>query len=189
MFLIHQNVPHVSETFFKYLVVSLVKRFWSYEGRNVIHLAQIRPKSQFLFHKKLPPRDFSIMTLFQTAMKGHACWLQWCTTNVIGFLHAQSMHSSSIFFMFFIAFRCWFHSCFTFGYLTTLGAIWSIIICKSVRTAAILTLENSIPSSPPATQARPQGSHSNVTWIVEFITTGLYLFYKKSSLWHKGNAF
>ena len=78
------------------------------------------------------------------------------------------MHSSSIFFMFFIAFRCWFHSCFTFGYLTTLGAIWSIIICKSVRTAAILTLENSIPSSPPATQARPQGSHGIVMWVVEF---------------------
>ena len=74
---------------------------------------------------------------------------------------------SFIFFMFFIAFRCWFHSCFTFGYLTTLGAIWSIIICKSVRTAAILTLENSIPSSPPATQARPQGSHGIVMWVVE----------------------
>ena len=101
-------------------------------------------------------------------MKAHACSLQWCTTNVIGFLHAQAMHSSSIFFMFFIAFRCWFHSCFTFGYLTTLGAIWSIIICKSVRTAAILTLENSIPSSPPATQARPQGSHGIVMWVEEF---------------------
>ena len=25
--------------------------------------AQIQPKSQFLFHKNLPPRDFSIMTL------------------------------------------------------------------------------------------------------------------------------
>ena len=24
---------------------------------------QIQPKSQFLFHKNLPPRDFSIMTL------------------------------------------------------------------------------------------------------------------------------
>ena len=24
--------------------------------------AQIQPKSQFLFHKNLPPRDFSIMT-------------------------------------------------------------------------------------------------------------------------------
>ena len=26
--------------------------------------AQIQPKSQFLFHKNLPSRDFSIMTLF-----------------------------------------------------------------------------------------------------------------------------
>ena len=25
--------------------------------------AQIQPKSQFLFHKNLPPRDFSVMTL------------------------------------------------------------------------------------------------------------------------------
>ena len=25
--------------------------------------ARIQPKSQFLFHKNLPPRDFSIMTL------------------------------------------------------------------------------------------------------------------------------
>ena len=28
--------------------------------------AQIQPKSQFLFHKNLPPRDFSIMTLIGT---------------------------------------------------------------------------------------------------------------------------
>ena len=27
------------------------------------HFAQIQPKPQFLFHKNLPPRDFSIMTL------------------------------------------------------------------------------------------------------------------------------
>ena len=26
--------------------------------------AQIQPKSQFLFHKNLPPRNFSIMTLY-----------------------------------------------------------------------------------------------------------------------------
>ena len=30
---------------------------------KVAKLAQIQPKSQFLFHKNLPPRDFSIMTL------------------------------------------------------------------------------------------------------------------------------
>ena len=67
MFLIHQNVPHLSETFLRYVVVSEVKIFWSYEVRKVGHSAQIQPKSQFLFHKNLPnptsPRDFSIMTL------------------------------------------------------------------------------------------------------------------------------
>ena len=30
---------------------------------KVAEPAQIQPKSQFLFHKNLPPRDFSIMTL------------------------------------------------------------------------------------------------------------------------------
>ena len=30
---------------------------------KVAKLAQIQPKSQFLFHKNLPPRDFSLMTL------------------------------------------------------------------------------------------------------------------------------
>ena len=30
--------------------------------------AQIQPKSQFLFHKNLPPRDFSIMTLSATVV-------------------------------------------------------------------------------------------------------------------------
>ena len=31
--------------------------------------AQIQPKFQFLFHKNLPPRDFSIMTLFPRNQK------------------------------------------------------------------------------------------------------------------------
>ena len=31
---------------------------------KVAEPAQIQPKSQFLFHKNLPPRDFSLMTLF-----------------------------------------------------------------------------------------------------------------------------
>jgi hypothetical protein len=44
----------------KYMMVSQVKRFWSYEGRKVGHSAQIQPKSQFLFHKNLPPRDVLI---------------------------------------------------------------------------------------------------------------------------------
>ena len=30
---------------------------------KVAQPAQIQPKSQFLFHKNLPPRDFSLMTL------------------------------------------------------------------------------------------------------------------------------
>ena len=30
--------------------------------------AHIQPKSQFLFHKNLPPRDFSIMTLLATQL-------------------------------------------------------------------------------------------------------------------------
>ena len=41
----------------------IIKRFWSYEGRKAGHLAQIQPKYQFLFHKHLPPRDFSLMIL------------------------------------------------------------------------------------------------------------------------------
>ena len=32
---------------------------------------QIQPKSQFLFHKNLPPRDFSIMTHFDCAISNH----------------------------------------------------------------------------------------------------------------------
>ena len=33
------------------------------QASKVAELAQIQPKSQFLFHKNLPPRDFSLMTL------------------------------------------------------------------------------------------------------------------------------
>ena len=32
-------------------------------GKSAIQPISILPKSQFLFHKNLPPRDFSIMTL------------------------------------------------------------------------------------------------------------------------------
>ena len=32
---------------------------------KVAELAQIQPKSEFLFHKNLPPREFSIMTLIK----------------------------------------------------------------------------------------------------------------------------
>ena len=31
-------------------------------------MAQIQPKSQFLFHKDFPPQDFSIMTLLMTSI-------------------------------------------------------------------------------------------------------------------------
>jgi hypothetical protein len=33
--------------------------------------AQIQPNSQFLFHKNLPPRDFSIMTLIVQSLNSH----------------------------------------------------------------------------------------------------------------------
>ena len=36
---------------------------WKKLASKVAKPAQIQPKSQFLFHKNLPPRDFSIMTL------------------------------------------------------------------------------------------------------------------------------
>ena len=44
------------------------KIFFAHENMKklaskVAEPAQIQPKSQFLFHKNLPPRDFSIMTL------------------------------------------------------------------------------------------------------------------------------
>ena len=45
-----------------------LKFFFAHENMKktaskVAEPAQIQPKSQFLFHKNLPPRDFSIMTL------------------------------------------------------------------------------------------------------------------------------
>ena len=61
--LIHWNVLQIMSFILSYMMVSLVKRFWSYEGRKVEHSAKIQPKSQFLFHKYLPPRDFPITTL------------------------------------------------------------------------------------------------------------------------------
>ena len=61
--LIYQNVLQIIYFHLKYMMVSYVKRFWCDKGRKVGHLAQIQPKCQFLFHKNLPPRDFSILTL------------------------------------------------------------------------------------------------------------------------------
>ena len=48
-----------------------LKLFFAHENMKkpaskVAKPAQIQPKSQFLFHKNLPPRDFSIMTLIYT---------------------------------------------------------------------------------------------------------------------------
>ena len=48
-----------------------LKKKFAYENMKkpaskVAKLAQIHPKSQFLFHKNLPPRDFSIMTLVRS---------------------------------------------------------------------------------------------------------------------------
>ena len=45
-----------------------LKKIFAHENMKkpaskVAEPAQIQPKSQFLFHKNLPPRDFSIMTL------------------------------------------------------------------------------------------------------------------------------
>ena len=42
-----------------------ILKLWRQESRPFgQNPAQIQPKSQFLFHKNLPPRDFSIMTLY-----------------------------------------------------------------------------------------------------------------------------
>ena len=45
-----------------------LKKIFAHENMRkpaskVAEPAQIQPKSQFLFHKNLPPRDFSLMTL------------------------------------------------------------------------------------------------------------------------------
>ena len=47
--------------------------FFAYENiktpaSKVAKPAQIQPKSQFLFHKNLPPRDFYIMTLLSVKL-------------------------------------------------------------------------------------------------------------------------
>ena len=50
------------------LYTMFLNLFFAHENMKIPALkiakpAQIQPKSQFLFHKNLPPRDFSIMTL------------------------------------------------------------------------------------------------------------------------------
>ena len=44
------------------------KIFCPWKHEKTYLLTQIQPKSQFLFHKNLPPRDFSIMTLAGTGL-------------------------------------------------------------------------------------------------------------------------
>ena len=39
--------------------------------------AQIQPKSQFMFHKNLPPRDFSIMTLIIWSLAEEKLCILW----------------------------------------------------------------------------------------------------------------
>ena len=59
---IHRKYPKGP---FKYYVIKEVGG-WGQKMAildEIGHSAQIQPKSQFLFHKNLPPRDFSIMTL------------------------------------------------------------------------------------------------------------------------------
>ena len=51
-----------------FTVCNVFKKNFDHENMKktaskVTEPAQIQPKSQFLFHKNIPPRDFSIMTL------------------------------------------------------------------------------------------------------------------------------
>ena len=53
MFLIHQNVTHLSKTF--------LGIWWFHRSKDFEDMkAQIQPKSQLLFHKNFPPQDFSL---------------------------------------------------------------------------------------------------------------------------------
>ena len=57
------------------LSTMFLKKFFARENMKktaskVAEPAQIQPKSQFLFHKNLPPSDFSIMTLYLAKVKG-----------------------------------------------------------------------------------------------------------------------
>ena len=60
----------------------LEKKFcpWKHEkpASKVAEPAQIQPKSQFLFHKNLPPHDFSIMTLSVIMLRLTSLWSILC---------------------------------------------------------------------------------------------------------------
>ena len=74
-----------------------LKFFFAHEdmkkpASKVAEPAKIQPKSQFLFHKNLPPRDFSLMTL---AIVRH------CTVDALkicfrGFLVHSNQHDSRL---------------------------------------------------------------------------------------------
>ena len=57
------------------LSTKMLKKIYAHENMKkpaskVAKPAQIQPKSQFLFHKNLPPRDFSLMTLALASKSG-----------------------------------------------------------------------------------------------------------------------
>ena len=58
----HQNVPQIVSFHLRF------HRSKDFEAMKAGKLT-IRPKCQFLFHKNLPPRDFSIMTLYPPAQQ------------------------------------------------------------------------------------------------------------------------
>ena len=49
--------------FFLYLFIFFAHENMKKPASKVAEPAQIQPKSQFLFHKNLPPRDSSVMTV------------------------------------------------------------------------------------------------------------------------------
>ena len=53
----------LTKMFFFFLPMKTRAKNMIKPASKVAKSAQIQPKSQFLFHKNLPPRDFSIMTL------------------------------------------------------------------------------------------------------------------------------
>ena len=56
-----------------FLKIFLAHEIMKKPASKVAESAQIQPKSQLLFHKNLPPRDFSIMTLFLIIRNFFAC--------------------------------------------------------------------------------------------------------------------
>ena len=64
-----------------------LKKYFAHENMKkpaskVAEPAQIQPESQFLFHKNLPPRDFSIMTLHSDMQCSPLTFFQDISINV-----------------------------------------------------------------------------------------------------------